>query len=42
MVITNQKSIIDTQKREGNSNITLEIVIKSQRKRAKEGERNEK
>ena len=38
MVITNQKSILDThtEKREKNPNITLRIVIKSQGKRAKE------
>ena len=38
MVITHQKSILDThtEKREKNPNITLRIVIKSQGKRAKE------
>ena len=39
MVTTNQKPIRETHtKRERNPNITLKIVIKSQRKRAKEEE----
>ena len=36
MVTTNQKSIIDTHKREKFLNITPKIVIKSQDKRTKE------
>ena len=36
MVTTNQKSIIETQKRERNPNITLKKDIKSQGKRANE------
>ena len=40
MITTNQKSMIDTQKRERNPNITLKIVIKSQEKTAKEEKRN--
>ena len=37
MVITNQKSTIDTHiKQKRNPNITLKIVIKSQEKRVKE------
>ena len=42
MITTNQKSMIDTQKRERNPNITLKIVIKSQEKTAKEEKRNKK
>ena len=43
LIITiNQKSIIDTQKRERNPGIILKIVIKSQGKRAKEKKRNKK
>ena len=38
MVITHQKSMLDThtEKREKNPNVTLRIVIKSQEKRTKE------
>ena len=36
IVITNQTSIRDTHTRERNPNITLKIVVKSQRKRTKE------
>lgn len=40
-VTTNQKSVIDKHtKREKNLNITLELVIKSQRERAKEWKRH--
>ena len=43
MVITHQKSILDThtEKREKNPNVTLRIVIKSQGKRAKEETKKE-
>ena len=41
MATTNQKSVIDKHtKREKNLNITLELVIKSQRERAKEWKRH--
>ena len=41
MATTNQKSVIDKHtKRERNLNITLELVIKSQRERAKEWKRH--
>ena len=38
MVITHQKSVLDThkEKREKNPNVTLRIIIKSQGRRAKE------
>ena len=46
MVTTNQKSIIlihtQRQNRERKPNITLKILMKSQRKRTKEEERNRK
>ena len=43
MVTTNQKSMTDTHKKiERNTNITLKIVIKSQVKRAKEEEMEQK
>ena len=40
-VTTNQKSKIDTQKRERNPDITSKILIKSQWKRAKEGNKKD-
>ena len=43
MVITHQKSVLDThkEKREKNPNVTLRIIIKSQGKRAKEETKKE-
>ena len=41
-MVINQKSVIDTQKIERNSNVTLKIVINSQRNRTKEEERNKR
>ena len=38
MVTTNQKSIIDTQKRKSNPNTTLNVIIKPQEKTIEEGE----
>ena len=42
LMVINQKSVIDTQKIERNSNVTLKIVINSQRNRTKEEERNKR
>ena len=43
MVITHQKSVLDThkEKREKNPNVTLRIIIKAQGKRAKEETKKE-